>query len=78
METHIARKEHRCDECGRRIPIGSKYFSNVAENRQHTNCLLYKDEPMLKIEFNMNRKAGAVTNTCSSDVDNFGRLKEFF
>ena len=55
--TSIAtRKDHRCDECGRRIPIGARYW--VSENggfRQYTNCLEYTKEPLLDMGYNQLR-----------------------
>jgi hypothetical protein len=58
MEVHTAtRKDHRCNECGRRIPIGAKYFvENDGEIREHTNCLLFENEPLLPAGYNQNRK----------------------
>ena len=57
--TSIARKkEHRCCECGRRIPIGARYWaSEDGQWREHTNCEDFTTEPVLPAGFNRNRKA---------------------
>lgn len=54
MKIHLAkRKDHRCSECGRKIPIGSKYWSNESGTiRQHTNYLLFEDQPLLPEHYN--------------------------
>lgn len=54
MKIHVAkRKEHRCDVCCRRIPIGARYWSSDdGERREHTNCLEYEREPILAQGFN--------------------------
>lgn len=78
METHIAtRKPHRCHLCGRKIPIGSRYFTEKGgERREHTNCMDFKDQPLLDPWFNADRKRGEVDYTPPEKVDGYGRLKD--
>lgn len=78
MESHIAtKKDHRCDLCGRRIPISARYFaSDGGYYREHTNCLEYEREPLLKEGYNQNRKLGEVIYTEDNKIDNFGKLIE--
>lgn len=78
MATHIAtRKDHRCYLCGRRIPIGARYFCNDdGDNREHTNCLDYADEPLLKPGYNQNRKDGELKEVWPHQVDKNGRYIE--
>lgn len=58
METHIATwKTHRCDACGRRIPIGSRYFVGDDNSREHTNCCDFINEKELPPGYNLNRSA---------------------
>lgn len=64
METHIAtRKDHRCFECGKRIPIGARYFCEEGGGmRTHTNCMDFEDEDVLPIGYNWNRTKNAARN----------------
>ena len=55
LQTHIAtKKEHRCTTCGRRIPIGARYFSKWNPEAheytllEHTDCESYQSEPLIK------------------------------
>ena len=57
LKTHIAkRKDHRCTECGRRIPIKARYFSDEGGDiRVHTNCLNFENEEILPDMYNFTR-----------------------
>lgn len=58
IKTMIARKEHRCDSCGRLIPVGDRYwrkFSDSEDFREHTNCEAYAKAEELPLGFNQNR-----------------------
>lgn len=61
MEAHIAtRKDHRCDICEKRIPIGARYFSiDSGSVREHTNCLDFENEEYLPVMYNNHRTKGA-------------------
>lgn len=60
VRCRTAEKEHRCDSCGRLIPVGHKYWRKFDERknidfREHTNCLLYSEHEQLHPGFNNNR-----------------------
>lgn len=61
METHIAkRKDHRCDTCGRRIPLNVRYFSkDSGKFKEHTNCMSFESEDILPPAYNSSRSASA-------------------
>lgn len=55
LKNHIAKKDHECSECGRKIPAGHRYFRRhddtdtgraaflkAGDHKEHTNCELYK------------------------------------
>lgn len=58
MKTHKAtKKDHRCDLCGKRIPIGARYFcDDDGQNREHTNCEEFKKEDDLPKGYNQDRR----------------------
>lgn len=48
-----ARKNHKCDLCGKKIPKGDKYWRRheedkiqhtISVHKEHTNCEIYKGE----------------------------------
>lgn len=54
MKLVLARKDHKCSLCGRKIAEGSKYWQYnydkadpVAVNiKEHANCVLHEKEPI--------------------------------
>jgi len=48
-----ARKDHKCYECGRRIPKGVKYWVKLPRSgmrvlwKEHTNCVEFEHEPVV-------------------------------
>lgn len=53
---HTAKLIHRCDECGKVIPIGHCYWRQYQtddlgkiriERSEHTNCELYNNQPAI-------------------------------
>ena len=75
METHVAKhKPHRCDICGKRIPIGARYFSeDGGVVREHTSCVQYDNEPLLEIGFNQDRSVGEVWYTADYEMTTEGQ-----
>ena len=50
LKIHTARKDYTCSECGRKIPIGVRYWRDYEEDpykniKTHTNCLDFEDQP---------------------------------
>ncbi len=78
LKCHIAKhKPHRCDDCGKLIPIGARYWcDDDGDNRTHTNCLDYEDQPELPNGFNKNRSAHKnlmqSLHLCSAPTNNEG------
>jgi hypothetical protein len=62
LHIRTARKEHRCTLCGRRIPVGARYWyasgiDDLEDRREHTNCEDFSREPHLPPLFNSDRTA---------------------
>ncbi len=64
MKTQKAKQAHRCDTCGKRIPVGEIYWVQMEDTsiggmmltkREHSNCLNYSSEPTLPEDFHVNR-----------------------
>lgn len=67
LKIHKAKKNYRCNECGRLIPVGTKYwrdyeatieFGCIKNDKEHTNCLDFEDQP--KVESTDLRKMNAL------------------
>lgn len=51
MKIHTSRKDHRCSECGRLIPAGTRYWRDFREDidlKSHTNCEDFKGQPLFE------------------------------
>ena len=46
MKLQLARKEHVCTECGKKIEVGTKYWRDsdpgYGDVKTHTNCALHE------------------------------------
>jgi hypothetical protein len=58
MKIHTAKKNHRCNECGRLIPVGVRYWRDYKTDelgdcekdaKSHTNCLDYREQPTVDL-----------------------------
>jgi hypothetical protein len=60
LKSHVARKRHRCDTCGRAIEPGERYWRDYREGeidfREHANCEAANAAPHLPPGFNNDRK----------------------
>ena len=64
MKLVTAKKEHRCDGCGRLIAIGERYWQqhedqgDVINFKEHTNCAVAERDRVESLPdgFNQNRR----------------------
>jgi hypothetical protein len=52
MNIQTARKDHKCDLCGKKIPEGARYWRDyqddgysIGDRKEHTNCEEFKSQP---------------------------------
>lgn len=60
LRLKTADREHRCDDCGRLIPVGHMFLRKLDDKkkvdiRKHSNCGLYREAEVLHPEFNKDR-----------------------